>query len=159
MRSTLFLSSVFASGILAAPAAEAPAANATSLTPGAKAITVGAKWQIILSSTLNPSGGYVAPYDAQVWDLDLFNTDASTIQSLKSQGKTVMCYFSAGTSESGRNDLGGLSGSDYGAGLPDWPGENWLNLKSSRVWNVMQNRIAMAAEKGCDAIDPDNVGK
>jgi hypothetical protein len=38
-----------------------------------------------------------------------------------------------------------------------WAGERWLNTKSASVWNIMKNRIALAAEKGCDGIDPDNV--
>jgi hypothetical protein len=117
----------------------------------------GQKWQIILSQTLRMSPS-IQPSAAMVWDLDLFETDASTIQSLKASGKTVICYFSSGTSEPNRPDLSGLSSSDYGAGLPDWPGEKWLNLRSERVWNVMAGRIQLAYQKGCNAIDPDNIG-
>jgi hypothetical protein len=76
--------------------------RASSWTP-----KVGEKWQIILSGTPDVSGG-LTPSDANVWDLDLFNTDADTISAIKGQGKGVMCYFSAGTSEPDRPDLGGL---------------------------------------------------
>jgi hypothetical protein len=118
----------------------------------------GAPWQIILSGTLTDASN-VEPANANIWDLDLFNTDASVIQSLKSQGKTVICYFSAGTSEPDRPDLGSLGEGDKGAELKDWPGEYWLNLKSENVLSIMTGRIQQAAEKGCDAVDPDNMGK
>jgi hypothetical protein len=120
----------------------------------------GIKWQIDLSDTVTVGASNAPePSDAEVWDLDLFNTDAKTISHLKAAGKKVICYFSAGTSEEGRPDLGSLQGSDYGAGLPDWPGERWLDLRSDTVFGVMKSRIDQAARKGCDAIDPDNMGK
>lgn len=113
-------------------------------------------WQIILSGTLT-DGNNPEPEQASVWDLDMFNTDASVISQLKESGKTVICYFSAGTYEPDRPDLGGLGEGDMGNELPDWPGEYWLNLKSESVLNIMQGRVQTAADKGCDAIDPDNM--
>jgi len=35
--------------------------------------------------------------------------------------------------------------------------ENWVDIKSNAVWQVMKERIKMASDKGCDAIDPDNM--
>jgi hypothetical protein len=119
--------------------------------------TVGEKWQIILSG--EPDTNNLIPNDAMVWDLDLFNTDASTISAIKAQGKSVLCYFSAGTSEPSRPDLGGLDPSAIGAELPDWPGENWLDIRTDGVYQIMASRIQLAAQKGCDAVDPDNMGK
>jgi hypothetical protein len=116
------------------------------------------RWQIILSSNINANSG-LSPSSAKIWDLDLFNTDASVISSLHDQGVKVICYFSAGTSEEGRPDLGSLGSSDYGKGLPDWPGEKYIDIRSNTVWNVMQSRISLAAQKGCDAVDPDNMGR
>ncbi|KAF2673983.1 endo alpha-1,4 polygalactosaminidase precursor [Microthyrium microscopicum] len=141
------LTGLLASGV--ATAATLPKADVwqPELTP---------KWQIILSSTLN-SASRIVPSDAKVWDLDVFETSASTISKLQDAGSKVICYYSAGTSEEGRNDLGGLTSSDYGKGLPDWPGEKYINIKSDRVWSVMKGRIDMAKEKGCDAVDPDNM--
>lgn len=110
-----------------------------------------AQWQIILSGTPTDVN---TPASADVWDIDLFNTPVETISNLKSMGKTVVCYFSAGTSEPSRPDLGGLGAGDVGNELKDWPGEYWLNLKSDNVFNIMKNRIAMAAQNGCDAVDP-----
>jgi hypothetical protein len=122
------------------------------------AVPVSTKWQIILTGVL-ASPAQAVPDDAIVWDVDLFSTPAETIAGLKAMGKTVLCYFSAGTSEPNRPDLGTLAPGDIGKELRGWPGEYWLNLKSATVWNIMAGRIALASSKGCDAIDPDNMGK
>src|ERR1700761_7954392 len=75
---------------------------------------VGAKWQIVLSSTINPSSS-LQPADAGIWDIDLFSTPASTIQSLQSKGIKVICYFSAGTSENWRPDFNQFASGDMGS--------------------------------------------
>ena len=90
-------------------------------------------------------------------DIDLFDTDAATIAELKTSGKKVICYFSAGTREDWREDKGSFQSSDYGKEMEDWPGEFWVNVKSENVKTVMKKRIALAKQKGCDAVDPDNV--
>lgn len=41
--------------------------------------------------------------------------------------------------------------------MGDWAGENWVNVKSSKVRSIMENRIVRAAAAGCHAVDPDNV--
>jgi hypothetical protein len=83
--------------------------------------------------------------------------DPSAIAALHTAGKKVICYFSAGSYEDGRPDSGQFKASDKGKELDGWPGEYWLNTKSTNVQNIMSNRIALAAKMGCDAIDPDNV--
>jgi len=117
---------------------------------------VGAKWQIDISND-QLTASSLQPSDAAIWDVDLFNTPASTIASMKAAGKKVICYFSAGTSENWRPDYSSFAAADMGAALPDWPGENWLNLRSDAVWQIQLKRIQMAAQNGCDAIDPDNM--
>lgn len=92
-----------------------------------------------------------------VIDIDLFDNDASTIAEYKSSGKKVICYFSAGTREDWRDDKGSFKSSDFGKAMDEWPGENWVSVKSDNVKAIMKKRIALAKEKGCDAIDPDNV--
>jgi len=68
-----------------------------------------------------------------------------------------MCYFSGGGSESWRPDYKSIKQSDMGDTMPKWPGEHYLNLRSPTVWKFMQNRVKMAYDKGCDALDPDNL--
>jgi hypothetical protein len=72
-------------------------------------------------------------------------------------GKKVICYFSAGSYESWRSDAKDFSNGDLGNNLDDWPGEKWLKLSSENVRGIMKKRVALAREKRCDAVDPDNV--
>jgi len=128
---------------------------------GAAVFSVGQKWQIVL---VNPpivtNTSKVVPVDAPVWDIDAFDADAETVGALHAQGKIVICYFSAGTYEPWRSDAAQFQQADKGASLaPDWPDENWLNIKSDNVKKIMTARMKMAASLGCDAVDPDNVGK
>ncbi|KAH7407183.1 glycoside hydrolase superfamily [Cadophora sp. MPI-SDFR-AT-0126] len=119
---------------------------------------VGQKFQIILDSIPNLTASpKVVPGDAAVFDIDLFDTDAATISGLQSQGKIVICYFSAGTYEPWRPDAGNFTQEDMGQSLaPEWPDEYWLRVNNSNVKKIMTNRIQLAAAKGCDGVDPDN---
>jgi hypothetical protein len=134
---------------------------------------VASLFQIVLSGTVDTSAG-ISPNHVDIFDIDLFNTPASTIRALKKQNKKVICYFSAGTSEDWREDFKQFKQSETGqkiakddSGKTYWEGEHWINIKNPNpnsndipnVWRIMRNRIKMAAEKGCDAIDPDNVGQ
>ncbi|MBK1689201.1 endo alpha-1,4 polygalactosaminidase [Rubrivivax gelatinosus] len=112
---------------------------------------IGDSWTIQLTGTLDTT------VDAKVYDVDLFDTPAATIASLQAAGRVVVCYFSAGSSEDWREDHGRFQAADMGKALDGWAGENWLDTRSDNVRTIMADRIALAAEKGCDAVDPDNV--
>ena len=112
-------------------------------------------WQIMLSKP--PLLSATDKSTATVFDVDLFDTPVETIQQLHNLGKKVICYFSAGSYENWRPDANSFQPADLGKGLDGWPGENWLKLSSANVRNIMKARIQMAAQKGCDGVDPDNV--
>ncbi|EPE30352.1 (Trans)glycosidase [Glarea lozoyensis ATCC 20868] len=116
---------------------------------------VGQKFQIVLNGVPD-TGKVLAPADAMVWDVDAEDTTKETIAALHSLGKTVICYFSAGTYENWRPDAKQFPTGDLGTTLAEWPNEKWIRLSSTGVRNIMKARIARAAQKGCDAIDPDN---
>lgn len=118
---------------------------------------VGASWQIILLKPLEISDEDKITPDVDIFDLDLYDNDASTFATLKKLGKKVICYFSAGSWEDWRDDKDDFDEADLGKELDGWPGERWLNVSSPNVHSIMKKRIEMAAKKGCDAIDPDNV--
>ena len=118
----------------------------------------GQKWQIILTGVPDTSKMPLPPTDAPVWDIDLFDSDAVTIQALKGSGKVVICYFSAGTVEDWRADARDFPTGDTGKVLPEWPNEKWIRTGSTKVRDIMAKRIKLAGDKGCDAIDPDNIG-
>jgi hypothetical protein len=68
---------------------------------------LGAKWQIVLSGAIAIDSN-ITPRDASIWDIDLFSHSAEKIERLHQMGKKVICYFSAGTYEKDRPDLGTL---------------------------------------------------
>ncbi|MBP7845490.1 MAG: endo alpha-1,4 polygalactosaminidase [Proteobacteria bacterium] len=115
------------------------------------------KYPSVKSSFQYQLSGSLKNYSANVVFLDLFETSSSQISSLKSQGKKVFCYFSAGTSESWREDYNRIPNSIKGNSLEDWPGERWLNTKDSATLNLAKSRLDKAVSKKCDGVDPDNV--
>lgn len=50
-------------------------------------------WQWQLQGRIDTS------FDVDMYDIDLFDTPASTIRQLQRDGRTVICYFSAGSYE------------------------------------------------------------
>ncbi|WP_431048500.1 endo alpha-1,4 polygalactosaminidase [Roseateles sp. L2-2] len=112
---------------------------------------VNTTWQWQLTGTLNTG------YNVAVYDIDLFDTTAQTIAGLKAQGRKVVCYFSAGSSENWRADFGSFNAADMGKALDGWAGEKWLDTRSANVRAVMLSRLDLAVSKGCDGVEPDNV--
>lgn len=112
---------------------------------------VGVSWQIQLTETVNPN------YAVELYDIDLFDSSKELINQLKTSGKKVICYFSAGTYENWRDDQANFATKDLGNPLADWPGEKWLDIRSAQVFNIMEARLDLAVSKGCDGVDPDNV--
>ncbi len=111
----------------------------------------GTTWQWQLQGTIDTS------VDAQMYDIDLFDTPQHVIDTLHADGRVVICYFSAGTYEDWRPDKDRFNASDYGNALPDWPGEYWLDVRSQNVRTIMQSRLDLATSKDCDGVEPDNV--
>lgn len=95
--------------------------------------------------------------DVAIFDVDLFDTPAETVKTLHDLGKKVICYFSAGSFEDWRPDVGSFQAADKGKDLDGWPGEKWLNISSQNVRSIMKSRVELASEKKCDGVDPDNI--
>jgi len=120
----------------------------------------GTSWQIVLKNPVDlgsGGGGSGVTPDVDVYDLDMYENSAATFQKLHGAGKKVVCYFSAGSYEDWRADKGEFKDVDLGKPLRGWAGERWLKLGSENVRRIMSKRVEYAAQKGCDAIDPDNV--
>lgn len=115
------------------------------------AIAPGTPWHLQLSGKLQEKSW------AQVYDIDLFDTPTSTIQSLRSRGKIVHCYFSAGSYEDWRPDKSRFPSSVLGKAMDGWPGERWVDVRASGLRTVLLARLDLAKSKGCSGVDPDNV--
>ncbi|KIV88033.1 hypothetical protein PV10_09207 [Exophiala mesophila] len=113
----------------------------------------GTSWNYLLNSAVNTT----TAHGFQVWIIDLFDNDASTIVDLRTKGNNVICYFSAGSYEDWRPDNTSFNEVDLGHDLDGWPGERWVNISSSQLREIMTRRLDLAVEKHCDGVDPDNV--
>jgi len=112
----------------------------------------GLRWQIQFSGTMDYSA------DVDAFEIDLFDTPASEIAALQARGKKVICYFSAGSWENWRADASQFPAAVKGRKLDGWAGEKWLDIRQLNVLRpLMQARLDVAASKGCDAVDTDNV--
>lgn len=92
-----------------------------------------------------------------MYDIDLFEITTDEILVIQETGALVICYFSAGSFENWREDANDFTVSDIGNELDGWEGENWLNISSNTVKNIMEKRLDLAVEKGCDGVEPDNI--
>ncbi len=112
----------------------------------------GAAWQWQLSGKIDTS------VDADIFDVDLFDTPQETIDLLHAKGRKVVCYFSAGTYENWRPDKSKFPDDVIGRRLDDWEGESWLDIRQiDRLRPIMAARMDLAKEKHCDGVEPDNV--
>lgn len=121
-------------------------------------------WDWRIGDTPNPSSAKY--YD--VYDIDLFDNSASDIAKYQARGIKVICYFSAGTYEGWRDDwkehFSFISGDSYSGSrapfagnMADWD-ERWLDVREIDLLEpIMRGRMKLAKQKGCDAVEPDNM--
>lgn len=96
--------------------------------------------------------------NVNVYDVDLFDTPINIINELHKKDIDVVCYFSAGSSEDWRDDFSDFPKEVLGADLNGWKGETWLDVSNfEKFSDLMIARFDLAKEKGCDAVDSDNV--
>ena len=112
----------------------------------------GVSWQWQLLGEIN------AQYEVDLYDLDLIETKQEIIDTLRSRGTKVICYFSAGSLENYRDDAGDFPADAVGKTLEGWPDEKWLDVsKYYKFANVIEKRLDLAVQKKCDGVEPDNV--
>ncbi|MET9846316.1 endo alpha-1,4 polygalactosaminidase [Streptomyces ossamyceticus] len=111
----------------------------------------GTDWQWQLSGRLDTS------VDVPVYDIDGFDHSEDTVAGLHDDGRKVICYLSTGAWEDWRPDADDFPESVIGRGN-GWEGERWLDIRRLDVLEpLMAARIDMCAEKGFDAVEPDNM--
>ncbi|OUM64535.1 glycoside hydrolase family 114 protein, partial [Piromyces sp. E2] len=127
------------------------------ITNGAEALwkpKPGTTWNIILGH-----GFDISKEKAEAIVIDLHSNSAEDIKKYHDAGKKVLCYFSGGTIEDFRPDkddyykVDGLVKNEY----KQWKGENWLDFRKEGIKPLITNRIKLAVEKKCDAVDVDNL--
>lgn len=104
------------------------------------------------------SGAIDTTIDAEMYDIDLFQNDATVVAKLHAAGRKVVCYVSVGTYEPYRPDSPAFPSAVKGKAMSDFPDENWLDI---RRWDLLapifEKRFDLCKAKGFDAVEPDNV--
>ncbi|MEK7311763.1 MAG: endo alpha-1,4 polygalactosaminidase [Chloroflexota bacterium] len=97
-------------------------------------------------------------FDVDVYDIELFDNDASVVAALHAQGRKVICYVSVGSWEDWRPDKDQFPPEVIGKDYKGWPGEKWLDIRRIDVLGpIMQARLDQCKAKGFDAVEPDNI--
>ena len=132
----------------AVTASQTPASTQLTDSP----IPLDATWQIQYTGEMDYD------LDVDVYNLDLFDTDPTVIAQLKKRGVFVVCYFNAGAHEGWRPDADRFPQEVLGEPMNDWEGETWLDIRRIDLLKpIMTGRLDLAAQKGCDGVDPDNL--
>jgi hypothetical protein len=95
-------------------------------------------------------------------DMDGFGNSAQTVAAIHAAGKKAVCYMDVGTYEPGRPDSSQFPAGLIGADVQGWPGEKWLDVRPSganyvTLQTIMAARFQQCADKGFDAVEPDNL--
>ena len=132
-------------GLLLGAACGGGGAEADLWRPGAAA-----SWQWQVQGAVNTG------YDVDVYDIDLVRTSPDVFERLRSDGRRVVCYFSAGTWETFRGDR---APPEEAVGKPvvDFPDERWLDIRHAGVRTRVVGQLDLARERNCDGVEPDNV--
>jgi hypothetical protein len=97
-------------------------------------------------------------FNVAMYDIDLFDNDASVVSALHAQGRHVVCYLSAGSWENWRPDANQFPTIVLGKNYTGWPGERWLDIRRIDLLGpIMRHRLDLCKAKGFDAVEPDNI--
>jgi hypothetical protein len=114
----------------------------------------GATWDWQLSGSVDTS---VA---VDIYDVDLFDSSAQLISRLHAQGRKVVCYVNVGAWEEWRPDASKFPKEILGKtwSATKYTNERWLDIRRIDLLTpLLGARFDMAKQKGCDAIEPDNI--
>ena len=111
-------------------------------------------WQWQIGTPFNMTTDLVS--NVTVYDIDAFDTSKAIVDALHALGFKVIAYVSFGTYENWRPDAGSFPSAVKGSSN-GWPGENWLDIRSQAVKDIMSARLDMIVSKGFDAVEPDNI--
>lgn len=96
--------------------------------------------------------------DADVYDIDIFDNDASVIADLHAKGRRVIGYINVGSWEDWRPDKDQFPPEVLGADYEGWPGEKWLDIRRMDLLEpILRARLDICKAKGFDAVEPDNM--
>ncbi|HXW59234.1 MAG TPA: endo alpha-1,4 polygalactosaminidase, partial [Solirubrobacteraceae bacterium] len=112
-------------------------------------------WQWNLAIPIEPT------VDAEIYDIDAFENEASVVAALHAEGRHVVCYMDAGSWENWRPDASEFPASVLGDTYEGFTNERWLDIETaadrSIIEAIMAKRMEMCKAKGFDGVEADNV--
>ncbi len=106
-------------------------------------------WQWQLTVPVNQT------VNVPLYDIDLFDNDASVVAALHAAGRKVVCYMTAGVWERYRPDSHRYPDSVKGHAT-GWPGERWLDIRRRDVLlPIIDARLDLCKAKGFDSVEFD----
>lgn len=126
--------------------------------PPVKPLVPGTSWNWQIGS--NPTAADIAivgrlanPH--KMLDVDMVNSSPALISQIHASGIYVVCYLETGSWENYRPDAAQFPAASKGKTLDGYAAEKYLDINNAAVLPLIKNRIASAASKGCDGIEPD----
>jgi hypothetical protein len=111
-----------------------------------------AAWQWQLQGKIDLS------VDADVYEVDGFETDAGTVAKLHRMGRRAICYLDVGSWESYRPDAKRFPKSVLGRAYEGYPDERWLDIRRiDQLAPILRKRFDRCRSKGFDGVEPDNI--
>jgi endo-alpha-1,4-polygalactosaminidase (GH114 family) len=96
--------------------------------------------------------------EADVYDIEVFDNDASVVADLHAKGRKVIGYINVGSWEDWRPDRDRFPSDVLGKDYEGWPGEKWLDIRRlDLLAPIMRARMDLCQVKGFDAVEPDNM--
>lgn len=130
-----------------------PAGNASTYP----APVPGGQWQWQLAKVPTQAQLDALPPEVTTVDVDGEDATAAIVAAIEALPALSVCYFSAGSWEDWRSDAVAFPAAVLGKSN-GWPGEKWLDVRAiSTLEPIMRARLQMCADKGFDAVEPDNV--
>lgn len=95
--------------------------------------------------------------EAPVYDIDM-DVGRGNVKRIHAQGDRAICYVDVGSWEPYRSDADKFPKRVLGRHFPGFEEERWLDIRALGVLRpIMRKRFDTCADKGFDAIEPDNV--
>lgn len=160
VRSVIVFLILLASTACGGTGSEAPSLVPSSLPPPVTPAPDGQVWQPSPGDTFQVqfSDEFDPSVEADIYDLDLFDTDTAIIAELHARGARVLCYISVGSWEEWRPDADDFPPEIIGNKYEGWAGERWLDIRRfDLLAPIMLARLDLCLEKGFDGVEPDNI--
>jgi hypothetical protein len=95
--------------------------------------------------------------EADLFYLDPEQQSADDLATLRAQGRHYLCYLSAGSVESFRDDAAEFPAHAIGNALESYPRERWLDVRDGAVRGLMAKRVTALAAFGCAGVPPSSL--